>query len=189
MAWNQYLNWWWLYQWGFKPFTWGQFHRKYTRYLSLIWICKINSLWPSDAIWRQRSVSHYLNQCWLIIVKVQWHSSECNFTRDTSAISHWIYLENYSYKILLESPRVQWVYDTATPARDQCVKSNSVTLQLKHRNTLIQSIKVNWKGGCDGDSMIYHDDCQRLSTWHPSISQENMTVSNSTLFFQHNINF
>ena len=62
----------------------------------------LNSLWPSDAIWRHRSgstlaqvtgccltaPSHYLNQCWLIS-KVQWHTSECNFTRDTSAISHW----------------------------------------------------------------------------------------------------
>ena len=27
--------------------------------------------------------SHYLNQCWLIISKVQWHSSEHNCTRDT----------------------------------------------------------------------------------------------------------
>ena len=27
--------------------------------------------------------SHYLNQCWLIISKVQWHASEGNFTRDT----------------------------------------------------------------------------------------------------------
>ena len=47
-----------------------------------------NSLWPSDAIWRQRSgsildqvmacclmaLSHYLNQCWLIISEVQWRS-------------------------------------------------------------------------------------------------------------------
>ena len=62
----------------------------------------LNSLWPSDTIWRHKSgstlaqlmaccltaPSHYLNQCWLIISRVQWHSSECNFTRDTSAISH-----------------------------------------------------------------------------------------------------
>ena len=62
----------------------------------------INSLWPSDAIWRHKSrstlaqvmaccltaPSHYLNQCWLIISKVQWHPSESNFTTDTSAISH-----------------------------------------------------------------------------------------------------
>ena len=47
-----------------------------------------NSLGPSDAIWRWRSwstlvqvmaccltaPSHYLNQCWLIISEVQWHS-------------------------------------------------------------------------------------------------------------------
>ena len=46
----------------------------------------INSLWPSDAIWRQWSrstlmqvmaccltaPSHYLNQCWLIVTKVAW---------------------------------------------------------------------------------------------------------------------
>ena len=31
--------------------------------------------------------SHYLSSCWLITSKVQWHSSECNFTRDTSATS------------------------------------------------------------------------------------------------------
>ena len=38
--------------------------------------------------------SHYLNQCWLIISTVKWHSSKGKFTRDTSAINHWKYLEN-----------------------------------------------------------------------------------------------
>ena len=50
----------------------------------------INSLWPSDVIWQQKSgstlaqvmascltaPSHYLNQCWLIISKVLWYLSE-----------------------------------------------------------------------------------------------------------------
>ena len=50
----------------------------------------VNTLWPNDTIWRHKSgstlaqvmaccltaPSHYLNQCWLIISKVQWHSSE-----------------------------------------------------------------------------------------------------------------
>ena len=50
------------------------------------WKRNVNSLWPSDAIWQQRSgstlaqvmaccltaPSHYLNQCWLIISKVQY---------------------------------------------------------------------------------------------------------------------
>ena len=62
----------------------------------------INPLWPSDATWRHGSrsklaqvmaccltaPSHYLNQCWLIISEIHWHSYEGNFTRDTSAISH-----------------------------------------------------------------------------------------------------
>ena len=69
-----------------------------------IWfISWINSLWPSDAIWSQRSgstlaqvmacclmaPSHYLNQCWLIIRKVQWHPSDSNLARNTPAINHW----------------------------------------------------------------------------------------------------
>ena len=63
----------------------------------------INSLWPNDAICRHRSgsilaqvmaccltaPSHYLNQCWLIISKVQWHSSKGNFTRETFIINLW----------------------------------------------------------------------------------------------------
>ena len=57
--------------------------------MELCLIC-INSLGPSDAIWCWRSwstlvqvmaccltaPSYYLNQCWLIISKVLWHSSE-----------------------------------------------------------------------------------------------------------------
>ena len=62
---------------------------------------------PSDTIWRQKSgstlaqvmaccltaSSHYLNQCWFTISKVHWHSFEYNFTRDTSAVIHWISLK------------------------------------------------------------------------------------------------
>ena len=72
--------------------------------LLLIWMIYhaiINSLWPSDAICRQGSwstlvhvmasclmpPSHYLNQCWFIITKVQWCSSEGNFAWDIRAIS------------------------------------------------------------------------------------------------------
>ena len=52
---------------------------------------RLNSLWTSD-IWRYRTgstlaqvmacclatLSHYMNHCWLIICKIQWHSSEGN---------------------------------------------------------------------------------------------------------------
>ena len=91
-------------------------------YYGIVFLC-VNSLWPNDAIWRQRSgstlaqvmaccltaPSHYLNQCWLIIRRLQWYSSEDNFRSDISATNHWNKLENYSYKILLKYPRGQWV--------------------------------------------------------------------------------
>ena len=82
-----------------------------------------NSLGPSDAIWQQKTgstlaqvmaccltaPSHYLNQCWLIISKVWWHSFEGNFTAGISAINHCNWLEKHSSKISLKSPRPQWV--------------------------------------------------------------------------------
>ena len=76
-----------------KYFLWGNDLLKFQNisgnllHKSVKWI---NSLWPNDTIWRHRSgstlaqimawcltaPSHYLNQCWLIISKVLWHSSE-----------------------------------------------------------------------------------------------------------------
>ena len=90
-------------------------------------IKSVNSLWPSDTIWRQGSgstlaqvmaccltaPSHYLNQCWLIISKVQWHSSEGTVTTDTSAMNHLNYPENYLSEISLKLPRGQWVKPVA----------------------------------------------------------------------------
>ena len=62
-------------------------------------IIMVNSLWPSDTKWGNRSgstldqvmawcltaPSHYLNQCWLLIEVVLWNSSESNFTRSAHA--------------------------------------------------------------------------------------------------------
>ena len=80
------------------------------------WLIKVkatllNSLWPCDVICQHRSEStlaqvmaccltapsHYLNQFWLIISKVQSH--EGNFTRDTSAINYKNQNQNYLFKI------------------------------------------------------------------------------------------
>ena len=58
-------------------------------------VASFNSLRPNDAIWQHISrltlaqimaccltaPSHYLNQCWFIISKMQWHSFEGNFIK------------------------------------------------------------------------------------------------------------
>ena len=82
-----------------------------------------NSLWPSDDIWRHKSEStlaqvmaccltapsHYLNQCWLIIRKARWYSSDGNSIRDNSAMNRWNLFQNYLSKSILKSPRGQCV--------------------------------------------------------------------------------
>ena len=69
----------------------------------------INSLRPSDAIWRHWSgstwaqvmaycltaQSHYLNQCWLNINGVLWYLPYNNFTDSAWDISSWFEFQNY----------------------------------------------------------------------------------------------
>ena len=70
-------------------------HNNHRHLPKLRGICRVNSLWPSDAIWRHRTrstlvqslaccltaPSHYLNQCWLIISEVLCQSHEDNFPK------------------------------------------------------------------------------------------------------------
>ena len=91
-----------IYMWLLSYWKTG-LHNRTENYCIYYDMC-VYSLWPSDTLWQHRShglslaqvlaccltaPGHYLNQCWLIISKVQWHSSKCNFTRDTSAMGHW----------------------------------------------------------------------------------------------------
>ena len=83
----------------------------------------INWLWPSDAIWQHRSGStlaqvmawcltapnHYLNQCWLIISRVLWPSSEGVTIRRSENTNLSSKMKNCIFKIASRSPRGQWV--------------------------------------------------------------------------------
>ena len=51
--------------------------------------------------------SHYLNQCWLVISKVTWYSSEGMTVTYEDTNQHKI--ENLIFKISPSSPRDQWV--------------------------------------------------------------------------------
>ena len=127
---------------------------------------EVNSLWPSDAIWQRESrstlaqvmarcltaPSHYLNQCWLIINKVQWNSSEGNFTKDTSAINHWNEFQNYLSKVLFKSPRGQCVNvfgdgtdETFTTASKLNHHIMIISLQI-YKLELLVLISLQWHG-------------------------------------------
>ena len=49
--------------------------------------------------------SHYLNQCWLLISQILWHSPESNFTLTAHATILYNEFENHTFKIPATSPR------------------------------------------------------------------------------------
>ena len=75
---------------------------------------RLFTLWPSDSIWWHRSgsplaqvmaccltsPSHYLNQYWLPIREVLWHSPRINFTSSAPATILYNNLERYVFKLL-----------------------------------------------------------------------------------------
>ena len=81
-------------------------------------IAIINSLWPSDAIWYQRSgstlakvmacclmaPSHCPNQYWLLITEVLWHSSEGNSTGNSQNFYPWYEFQITNLRLQLHFP-------------------------------------------------------------------------------------
>ena len=84
-------------------------------------ILNSHPLWPSDAIWWHRSgstfiqvmpwclsaPSHCLNQCWLVINGVLWHSFKTQFHMKCSKYQFVEWVWKYTCKIT-SSPRGQW---------------------------------------------------------------------------------
>ena len=115
------------------------------RHQTITWIigdkyfwCYLASLGHNElthcGLWRHRSgstlvqvmaccltaPSHYLNQCWLIISRVQWRQFHERYLSHQSLKLP----ENYWSMILLKSPRGQWVkvIEAAMHHPSQCVK-------------------------------------------------------------------
>ena len=118
---------------------------KFQGLLILLEISCTRQLHLHDVIWWQRTgstlaqvmgccqtaLSHYLNQCWLIISEVKWKLPDGNFTRDTLAIQSYHFPKN-SFK----SPRTQMVKVPLSQIkhcqykRSQCISSLPQTHQV-----------------------------------------------------------
>ena len=64
---------------------------------------------PQVRAWCWSATSHYLNQCWLTIKGVLWHSHESNFTRSAHDLNPKHVFIDYMSQITTTSPRGQWV--------------------------------------------------------------------------------
>ena len=85
-AWQPIIYFAWMTSMYFREYF-CRFSRK-SHYFYILGVSHLNSLPPSDAIWQQiyrpimaevmacclMATSHYLNQCWLTINKIIWHS-------------------------------------------------------------------------------------------------------------------
>ena len=64
--------------------------------------------------WCKTAPSHYLNQYWLTITEILWHSSEVNFSTNVWPMNPWHAFENYTFQISFISPTGQWVNNAET---------------------------------------------------------------------------
>ena len=85
--------------------------------------CRCNSFWSNGAVWHHRTWStllhvmvcclmtprHYLNQCWLTISYILWHSFQGNGDFNTHDINPQVVFELYAFKL------------TATSSRDELI--------------------------------------------------------------------
>ena len=104
----------------------------YVSELGHLWF---NSLWPSDAIWWYRrgstlaqvmacclmAPSHYLNQCWLIISEVLWHSPDGNFTWNAQDIYPWREFEITNLSLHPQVPGTNELNNCLLPVRHQAI--------------------------------------------------------------------
>ena len=95
----------------------------------------IDSLWPSDVIWRRRSwstlvrvracclsaLSHHLNQWWRAIKKI-WRSFHGNVYLNTHDIKSQVWLKMHTFEITATSHRGHWFSknDGAVPPCIEC---------------------------------------------------------------------
>ena len=115
-----------------------------------------NSLCRNENIWWERSgstlvqlmascltaSSHYLNQCWIIIM---WHSHESNFVRNTHSCNLLHVFRDYIFKITSASLRIQWVNHSTQHAivvySLMCLKTiDEWLIDIQTRTFMIRSV-------------------------------------------------
>ena len=118
------------------------------------WFSKLNnSLWSNDAIWHHRTwsvlvqvmaccllaTSHYLNQYWLIISDIRWHSSEdiiigkCEDTNQQSKI------RKGSFEITSRSSRYQWVKNNSMATWPYWIIISSL---FQYKDTILSGVHL-----------------------------------------------
>ena len=97
----------------------------------------VNRYTPSHGLLSDgtNGLSHYLNQCLLLISRVLWHSPENNFTGSGPDTTLYDEFENYIFKNITTSPRDQWVNQVHIWSRISLFTKKCVTVSKSKWNT------------------------------------------------------
>ena len=130
----------------------------------------VNSLGPGNALWQHRSRStlaqvracclmapnhYYPNQCWFRINKLLWYLLEKKITPAAQATIEYNEFENDTFKIIVPSPRCQWV------------KSVQMMVMMSNCHTIFLRIKPSFGGhfvnaSSQWETMLH---CNIVSHW------------------------
>ena len=100
---SHYLNPCWIFNAGISAaFTWRQVQRTAVDINHVLenYTFNINSEWRMALAW-----SHYLNQCWLYMGEVLWHSTQTDFKESAHVTVLHNEFENDTFEIIATSPR------------------------------------------------------------------------------------
>ena len=122
-------------------------------------VCKMSAIvgwvimaWWRHMAWHQRccstlvkvtaccrmAPSHYLNQCWLTISKILWHSFQGDICLNTRFIDPQIVFEIYTFEITIASLR-QCLKLSQTSCRSSCLESPIINIKLKKNQQKVPS--------------------------------------------------
>ena len=139
----------------------------------ILYYCTINILWPSNPIWWHgpwstlaqvmacclTAPSHYLNQCWLLIIEIRWQSPGGNF------INYLTELENYLSKISIKFLRGQWVNTTMPWRPAMSLPEPPAGMRTVTGDNLITAVEIKY---CCTLEPIIHSMRFQNHWWMPS---------------------
>ena len=118
----------------------------------------VNSLWPGNAIWWHRSgstlaqviawclmtTSHYLNQSWLIIIDVLWHSRESDIIRNAHNLNPQLVCGDYASGITAKSHPGdnELTFEVPQDQSDHTVILNIIIWSTNHYKKIINSHRI-----------------------------------------------
>ena len=128
--------------------------------------------------------SHYLNQSWLIIKGVLWHSSASNFTRSAHELNLWHVSRDYTFRMITTSPRDNKLIRVLRLNLPMPYRSTCICYAMIWRLTLIDCLAQNCSNSV-ANTLELQQSCAKPSicnnlvsgTWINNLHQSTIVIT------------